>query len=55
MEPFTVCGGAVRVIAFIEGPAPAENTLTHLDAITAKADASHRPLCRMLPRRRGLA
>ena len=39
METCTVCGGAARVIAFIESPAPTENILTHLDAKTAEADS----------------
>ncbi len=49
METCAVCGSALRAIACIADPAVIEKILTHLDAKTATADASHRPPCRTPP------
>ena len=51
IETCAACGGAMRIIACIEGLAIIEKILAHLNANAPEAEATRRPPCRAPPQR----
>ena len=51
IESCPACGGAVRIIACIEGPDVIEKILTHLSRKAPEPEATRPPPCRVPPQR----
>jgi hypothetical protein len=49
LETCPACGGAIRIIACVEGPDTVEKILTHLDAKGAQPGVPRRSPCRARP------